>query len=531
MKYVKIIVVLLISIFLLSSILFNATATAQSDGTKPTRLIDKILMGIFKYSYSKGPIAGLLFPNIGTPWKVFRFSEPDFFTADPNIMDLENLNHAEIIIGIKDSSTGEYKSLKDYSKAPFETAKDFTFKLEIPNDVPEGALITKFSPPMLVVGEGGEVKTKLTIDLNIPEDTVLPDKIILRVNITRYTTYGNLWTAFGIPVSILALLSPNPWPTFSGKRLPDDPVYIDILVKTNRFHLADIIPPQNLEMRPNELQSIPIEIRNLGSHTDTFNFRTSTNTDDGMIVSPPLAITLKPNEVGHTSISIATPRQMRDPGTVRSINIEAYSIYEPDKIFRQTATITTKGVYVSEISWMYYALFGIIILFAVVYILRRRKKILAKIGKKPEKPWDISGKKEYLEKLKKEDRKKYNVVLNEMKDEYKSSILSYKSYRKTMLKEARKKSLKRFTDIFKRSKREKKVKAKKLEKKKQQISDITKAEEIKTKESKPESIEEEMIKSVTDKSAEMEKQRREQAILKIKKAQEKQRRKFGKFNY
>lgn len=516
MKYVKIIVVLLISIFLLSSILFNATATAQSDGTKPTRLIDKILMGIFKYSYSKGPIAGLLFPNIGTPWKVFRFSEPDFFTADPNIMDLENLNHAEIIIGIKDSSTGEYKSLKDYSKAPFETAKDFTFKLEIPNDVPEGALITKFSPPMLVVGEGGEVKTKLTIDLNIPEDTVLPDKIILRVNITRYTTYGNLWTAFGIPASMLALLSPNPWPTFSGKRLPDDPVYIDILVKTNRFHLADIIPPQNLEMRPNELQSIPIEIRNLGSHTDTFNFRTSTNTDDGMIVSPPLAITLKPNEVGHTSISIATPRQMRDPGTVRSINIEAYSIYEPDKIFRQTATITTKGVYVSEISWMYYALFGIIILFAVVYILRRRKKILAKIGKKPDKPWELPKEKKLLKKLKKENKKGYDKAMKTMEKEYKSALVDYKNNLKTMkqktiLRERR--TL--ITSFFKKLKVKRKAKK----------PIVSKDKKIPVKTKKIEEMPEKPGRIDTETAAA--ERKKQEAILRVKREQEKQKRKFS----
>ena len=156
---------------------------------------------------------------------------------------------------------------------------------------------------------------------------------------------------------------------------------------------------------------------------------------------------------------------------------------------------------------------------------------MIKSRKKPEKPWDVPGKKQYLEKLKKEDRKKYNTVLNEMNDEYKSSILSYKSYRKTILKESRKKSLKRFTDIFTRSGQEKKVKTKNLEKK-QQISDISKAEEIKNKILKLKSpTKEEQIKSVIDKSAEMEKQRREQAIIKIKKAQEKQRRKIGKFKY
>ena len=119
-----------------------------------------------------------------------------------------------------------------------------------------------------------------------------------------------------------------------------------------------------------------------------------------------------------------------------------------------------------------------------------------------------------------------------MNDEYKTSMLSYKSSRKTMLKASREKSLKKFKDIFKITDKEKKVKTKTTGKKKQQVSDISKVEEIKNKILKLKTPKKEkQIKSVIDKSPEIEEQRRERAVIKIKKAQEKQRRKFGKFNY
>ncbi len=517
MKYVKFIAILLISIFLFSSISSNITATAKTNEVAPIRPLDRILMRIFKYSYSKGPISSLLFSNFNTPWKVFRFADPDFFTAEPNTVDLENLNRAEIVIGIKDASTGGYRSLKTYQKAPFEQAKDFTFKLETPEGIPEGVFITKFSPPTLIVGEEGEVKTKLTIDLNIPDGTVLPDKILLRVNVTKYTTFGNLWTAFGIGAAVLALLSPNPWPTFSGKRLPDDPMYVDILIKTNRFHLADITPPQSLEMKPNELQSIPIDIKNLGSHTDTFNFRVSADTDYGMIVSPPPAITLKPNEIGHTSLSIATPRNFRDPGTVRSIDIEAYSIYEPEKVFKQTVTITTKGVYVSETNGIYSVAFLILIALGVAFVLFRRRKKLDKICKKPDKPWDIPEEKQHLEELKKKDKKGYNETLKMMKEEYESALLGYKETLKVIIQKEKQKKQKQaakkekklfiFTNIFKKI--ENRQKTKKTEENKP----------IKIKEEKPEETKLETGVATEDIW-------KKETIERIKRDQDKQRKKF-----
>jgi len=58
----------------------------------------------------------------------------------------------------------------------------------------------------------------------------------------------------------------------------------DILIKVEKNHFAEIIPPTPIEIKPYELKSIPVTVRNLGSHVDTFNFRVNTDAE-GMIVS------------------------------------------------------------------------------------------------------------------------------------------------------------------------------------------------------------------------------------------------------
>jgi hypothetical protein len=292
---------------------------------------------------------------------------------------------------------------------------------------------------------------------------------------------------------------------------------VDVLLKVNRFHLAEIVPPRNIEIKPDDLVSIPIEIENLGSHIDTFNFRVTTNTGSELIISSPNALTLKPNEIGYTKIGVITPPNFLDPGTVHSITVEAYSIYEPDKVFTNTVTLTTRGVYVSEMGGIYSGFFGIIILLVVAFFLYRRKKRFDKICKKPEKPWEIPDEKEYLEELKKKDKEEYNEVLNMMQEEYESALLWYKSYLEVMIKKEKKKTvsvwkkLSFVTDIFK------KPKVKKVEAKKPIMSEKEKIQ-VKTEEisEKPDRIDTEVA------AAERKKQ---EIILRIKREQEKQKKK------
>jgi hypothetical protein len=456
--------------------------------------------------------------------------------AVPEVIEIGNGENVTVDVGLADIDTGEFETgLKFFLNARF-----LNFEiLEYPGENLDGSWHVNFNPPTVQAKAGNNIplKSQATISFIAPKDPKNAIQSgILKIRIKDIQAYGNLWW----PSKDESPIPPFLWfigatfimgyGKYSGTvdTMERD---IEILVKVKPYHNVRFEVLPLIQFNPGEITSIPINIQNLGNYNDTYGFRIAGDYGRS-IISDPVSISLKPGEKKNTFLGVAVPPNVLDTGTLYTIKVEAYSIDQPNvTIAQRTVFLETKGIYISELGGVGVLLFGIIAIIFVAFFIYRRRKILIKSRKKPEKPWDESEKKQYLEKLKKEDWKKYKAVLNEMNDEYKSSILSYKSNRKTMLKESRKKSLKRFTDIFTRSGQEKKVKTKKL-KKKQQISDISKAEEIKNKGLKLKSpTKEEQIKSVIDKSAEMEKQRREQAIIKIKKAQEKQRRIIGKYNY
>ncbi|MEA2055452.1 MAG: hypothetical protein U9O49_01310, partial [Candidatus Thermoplasmatota archaeon] len=176
----------------------------------------------------------------------------------------------------------------------------------------------------------------------------------------------------------------------------------------------------------------------------------------------------------------------------------------------------------------YSAFFGIIILLGVVIFFYRRRKILQKLCIKPDEPWKLEKEKKYLDKLKEKDNEKYDETMKMMKDEYKSSLLWYKHYRKGMLKKSKEIGAKTPSLLSKKSNKpeiEQKTKLKEPEhkpKKQEKAKDETEQQMV--KEEMPEKQEKPEQKN--DETSELEKQKRNQAILKIKKAQEKQRRKL-----
>jgi len=406
MKHIKLLAICLVSIFILSATL-PSVAAEQSDDLN---IIERLLLRWFRFRRGM----------FGSPYFVLRFVEPEIFTANPNTINIEFLNQTEITIGIMNNDTTGYKSLQDEAYMPnsLMVGHDFEFSLELPDYIPKDAFVAYFNPQSLIGGEEGTIKSNLMLFSNIPKNMTLPRNIQLRVNISKYTTFGNLYLppkgisripGIGLLVGSMPILwflaatgitnPANPFGRlFSGKRLYEYSAYVDIVVKLDRFHLAEITPLERIEVGPDQLTSIPIEIRNRGSHVDTFNFRASSSSGGELMVTPPPAITLGPNEVGYTSVGIASPRSFLDPGTAHSINIEAYSIYDPETTFNNTATLITRGVYVSEINAAYAAFIIVILLIIVAFILYRRKKIFEKICKKPEKPWNIPVEKRHLEK-------------------------------------------------------------------------------------------------------------------------------------
>jgi hypothetical protein len=438
MKHIRVTVVFFIFLLIFASTLHPVYAEDVPQPPRPDRLFDRFAVGIFNF--------GTLI--MGTPMHVLRFQQPDSFIAVPNIIEADFLEETEVTIGVFNDTSGDWRSLDDFHQHPLFPGTDFEFSIEIPNYLPNNSIIAQFNPQVISLFREGQLKTTLNfVQANIPSDSILPEKIVLKLNITKYVTAGFLFLPPpGKRIPVLSLLRgafPAMWflssvgllpgsvpfgLLYGGKRTLDETYYLDIIVKLNRTHLIDIVPPEKIQLEPDKTYSIPIEVRNLGNYLDSFNFRVKTSASKGLLISQPQAVTLEPNEVKYVNLGIVTSENFWDPGTLHSIEIEAFSIYEPTRTNSNTVTVFTQGLYVSEIGmfFIFFIIAILVIIYLFIYLIR--KKILGKIIKKPDKPWDVIEEKKYLEKLKKEDKEEYIKVMKMMKDEYQSTLSWYKSF-------------------------------------------------------------------------------------------------------
>jgi len=553
MKYIKYLALLIVIFFILNCFSSSAVSDSDDETSRRYNFLDKFRLAFFR---STKDLKGLF------PWAAMRFQEPRLFVADPSELNLTFSDKIEVNIGIKNETTGDWINLDEVTIGVLFPSQDFQFDLEVPSDLPEEYFSYNFQPSSLAVtldGENeGKVKTTLIINANIPQDAVIPKTLIFRVNVSTYVTGIFMYLPpppsktpnendniiswlISAPTWFLSSISPsNPFgKIYSGKRVYDYPsTYIDIIVKVDRYHLAKIeSPPKQIKMGSDDITTVPIEIHNRGTHLDTFNFLASTNKGSNLIISPPPAITLGPNEKAEAIVTIASPPNFDDPGTLHSINIKAYSVYDPDKeIFDNTITVYTKGMHLSEINVVYFGFLIILIAFIYIYLRHKRRLIYNQICKKPDKPWDLAEEKKYLEELKTKNKKKYEEVLQMMSQEYKSSLLWYQNYcnvillnRKEKLKKLREKEKIKKIELT-QTEQKQEIKEKTIkESKPKKIEKPEIKKETKVKEPKPEPKKEKEIKEKPeiDKKAEEEKRKKEKALNRIKREQEKQKRKFS----
>jgi len=315
--------------------------------------------------------------------------------------------------------------------------------------------------------------------------------------------------------------------------------YYEIPVRSDRLDYVDIKPLDPVkEVPPDSFVYYQIEITNKGYFTDTFLITTKSDSSIKAQVNEQ-SLVLNPGETRIITLQVMTDDIFFDPGTTRTINITSQSLKFPEKIFYAQVQVITKGFYLSPLLLFYTAIIIIIlILIYFIFFYRKQKKEQELFGR-PEKPWNIPIEKRHLEELKQKDKEAYEKERSMMEDEYKSAMLWYKDYQESMKKEQnqkskeeKKKSIKKqkdktekgFTKFF--SKSEKKEKSKEKEKQPKKEKKVEKPiKEEKVKETPK--IVKEQYKTIQEKSEEMQ-QRKEKALLKIKHAQEKQKRKIKK---
>jgi hypothetical protein len=302
---------------------------------------------------------------------------------------------------------------------------------------------------------------------------------------------------------------------YSGKVLPEHHT-VEVLVKVKPYHAARLGTQPYIQLTPNEVTSIPISIENIGNYNDTFNFRIVSDYKN-ITLSTPISVTLAPGEKKDTFLGVAVPPNLFDTGTYYPISIEAFSVDDPNvTIAERTVILETKGIHVNEMSGSFLIFLLFIVILVYAFFGYRRRKILEENGiAKPDKPWEIPEEEKYLDRLKTRDKEKYHETLDMMHDEYKSALLWYNSYSNYLMNKQKPKK-----------QRKPKVKPKKEpEPKKEKEEKTVEKPEKKPEEPKPTKVEK--IKPAVEKRVIMEDPKKKQVIERIKREQEKQRKKLG----
>ncbi len=601
----KLFVFLIIFILLIPSISSNALSQTGQDNDDSSKrpIIDRLLKLRFRLGFLGTIQQGRYFYQ--------QLRPPVAIQSFPSAVDLRYLNEKNIQIGGKNPDTLEWEPMikvaGSWAWAWFNPKIIYSFEFVPPEDAPGDVWNVQFDPEYLIMDTNKEnldwpgaedpFKTNVTIMLKTSADPTYPSQdVVLKVNVIREELIDYLRILQGEPkwvrthqkefiekMNDLDPDKPKYWNDFTFRimwrlvsrrfffitnlQFPPHDKWIDstveILIRVNKYHQAEIVPPLPLDIEPYQVKSIPVTITNLGSHIDTFNFRVRT-TGENMVVTPPPVLTLKPGEQAQALVGVAAPKSFLSIGSTASIFVEAFSVDDPDTVFSNTIILTTIGVHATG-GPTYNFILSMITLFIIIaiilYFLKKRRE---RITKKPDKPWDIPEEKKHLEKLIEKDTQKYNETLKMMREEYKSAVLWHKYYCDAILKKkevprrkieirtglnklfkklgkiekgikkklkvreekskAKKEKLKAKKEKLKIKKEKLKVKKEKFWFKKQKPLEKPVEEPKKIKKIKPEKIKKE--EKIVDKKAELERIKRERVISKIRYEQEKQLRKI-----
>jgi len=458
------------------------------------------------------------------------------FVADQPYIEIGYNETVTVQLGRKNLMDLENETFKDMSLQAFLTARTIRFNVaEYPSNINESWTI--FFDPIAIRIDKDNINAicRLNMTIKLTRPPIAENAIqsgVLKLKIEGTSAYGSFWD-LDFPTNLMYVLQFGEVGGTVSTTKPEKQREIDILVKVKPYHMADIDIPRTVELKPNEVVSVPLKIKNMGNYKDSIGFRIVSENPD-IVLSNPIDLTLKPGETKNTLLGIGVPLNFFDFGTLHEIKIQAYSLDQPNAtIGEQTVVLKTQGIYLSEL--MYSIIFFlIIIIIIVIYIMqRRRKKWMETYCKKPEKPWKITEEKELLEQLKHEDKEKYLNTLERMEEEYISSMLWYKDYYNSILKQQMKKKTKAKPIKAKKEKTKKQAKKPKIieepveteEVKKPVVEEPPKTEKPPVVEEKPEPIKIHK-KTEAEKTMEKEKLKREKILKKIRMKQQKQRKKL-----
>jgi hypothetical protein len=486
-------------------------------------------------------IANKFFPVLGW-YNIGSGKAPKYFYSNPSVIEIDYLGNASVNL----TWGTEREERKNWHRFQDNIFPEFTLYYEpvFPDNIPKDAFHYILDPPSFDILEyhesvGGndprapQPVTNLTLYLDLPPDPNNPiQDFVLTINVSIQRKYGNLIEEFGLGAIFGGFWNVNYNADIGRKSF-------EIFVKVKPHYRAEIRVPPLVELSLEDATSAKIEVENRGSHVEQFAFRVKNNAEKFMVNTPP-PITLYPGETGLVDVGFITKPMVYDPGTLHSIEIEVYPVDDKNMTTLATGILSVRtkgfalqGIFSFKFSWHLFFASLFIIFILIIYLIIKKIKLSSSF-KKPKKPWMLPKEKQHLEKLLKENKKdEYKSTMEMMKQEYVSSLLWYEYYRKSLIKKERKKGklviflinvknsifnfFKNLVNKLKIILQERKDKKIKLEEQKPLEEDIkeSKTEEI------PEFKEAELVEE-----EDFETKIKDKALRKIRKQQEKQKRKI-----
>jgi hypothetical protein len=194
-----------------------------------------------------------------------------------------------------------------------------------------------------------------------------------------------------------------------------------------------VLPGPSVDnLQPLEIKQVSLAVYNQASVKRTFEFELKDNAC-AIGVGVPATTVVLPKTFATVQFSIQGPNArfnpLSDDNCVLGFAVHAQD--NPTQALTVTLPVKITGTYFDPLA-VFYVVAAIVLLVLLVLFLRRRKERLEEeILGKPQKPWTIPVEQVYLRHLKAKDQRAWYVVRHYlMEDEYRSSLLWYKAYKK-----------------------------------------------------------------------------------------------------
>ncbi|MEA3202950.1 MAG: hypothetical protein QOI63_616 [Thermoplasmata archaeon] len=218
----------------------------------------------------------------------------------------------------------------------------------------------------------------------------------------------------------------------------------DILFFTRGIPGFTVLPGPSIDsLQPVEIKQASLQVYNVASVKRSFDFTVSDNTC-GLDVAPPATVVVLPHQFQKVEFSVRGPNSrfspLSDDNCVVGIGIAAQD--NPGQVLLTTIPVKVTGTYFDPLAVFYVLLAIALVVLLVLFLRRRKERLEEEILGKPQKPWTIPVEQVYLRHLKAKDQRAWYVVRHYlMEDEYRSSLLWYRAYKKATKGDRRKERL------------------------------------------------------------------------------------------